>query len=549
MKDFFLVFGLYRRQILNRIKNMKKEQIMKLVLMLALAALFLPFVFGLFYWIFRHFYSVAIAGPLLVRNLLYTFYLTFSVLMVLSAVVSAIPVMYLSRDMDFLFSAPVKVETVFSVRYLKVITDACWMIFIMSVPIFAAYSVVLKLSPAEFVLIVAAHIPFFIVSASIGILLTLVLVRFFPAENIRNTAIAVFGIFIVAFVVYFRMLQPEKLTGAGVEQIMDFIKNLKGTENMFMPHTHFIKLVSKATAEGIYGSLPVLGLHFVFAALVLAGVVFAAKYLYFEGYGKKGGRKKEGALSAKYSFAPKKLFFSGLSKDFKYLIRDTSQWIQVVFLMGIIIIYLFNMYKLPADVFNLRNLIYFLNIGFIGFVLAAVGARFVLPVISVEGRGFWIYKTAPVAIEKYVMDKFLIYGIPVMIIGQIVAWVSILILKSGGFINYVTVFSAFMTTLVISGAGAGLGAFFADFNIKNPEDLITGFAGLTYMFITMLYVGLILVLEAGPVRAYYMSGLTKGNEFIFRDHIWNFAAIAVLGAALTAMLLASGISRLKKMEI
>ncbi|HDT15098.1 MAG TPA: hypothetical protein ENN55_02700 [Firmicutes bacterium] len=550
MREISFVFGLYGTQFKNKMSTMSREQIMKALLVAILAVVFIPFVFGLFYWIFKHFYSVAIAGPLLVRNLLYTFYLTFSVLIVLSAIVSAIPVMYLSRDMDFLFSAPVKIENIFLVQYVKVMTDACWMIFMMSVPVFAAYCVVLSLSLAEFIFILAAHIPFFTVSASAGILLTLLLVRFFPAESIRNTAIAVFGIFVVAFVVYFRMLQPEKLSGAGVEQITEFIKTLRGTENILMPHTHFIKLVSKVTAEGIYGSIPVLSAHLFFALFVVLGVVFAAKHLYFEGFGKKGAGKKQGVLPpGKYSFRMRGAFESGFLKDARYLVRDTSQWIQVVFLFGIIIIYLFNMYKLPADVFNLRNIIYFLNIGFIGFVLAAVGARFVLPVISIEGKGFWLYKSAPITMEKYILNKFLTYGIPVVITGQVVAWISILILKSDPFINQVTVFSTFMATLVISGAGTGLGAFFANFNIKNPEDLITGFAGLAYMFSTILYIGAILVLEADPVKAYYMSKLSKTREFIFAEHIWNFAAVAVIGILLTVIFLWAGTSRLKRMEV
>ena len=64
-------------------------------------------------------------------------------------------------------------------------------------------------------------------------------------------------------------------------------------------------------------------------------------------------------------------------------------------------------------------------------VLAAAGSRFVLPVISSEGMGFWIYKTAPITMRRYVLYKFFTYGAPLVVIGQVVALISIAILKPG----------------------------------------------------------------------------------------------------------------------
>ena len=126
--------------------------------------------------------------------------------------------------------------------------------------------------------------------------------------------------------------------------------------------------------------------------IMFALAIAAAGRFYFEGYGRKGAFKKEKPLSKNYRYERRAFFLSQLSKDLKYLVRDTSQWIQVVFLFGLVFIYLFNIYKLPADLYGLKDFIFFLNIAFIGLILTAVGARFVLPVISNEGRSFWIYQ-------------------------------------------------------------------------------------------------------------------------------------------------------------
>ena len=548
MKDLAWLVSFYLTQFRNKMLNPTKENIIKSLLVLVFAAMFFPVVYQLFYFIFKHFYSVPIVGGLLVNKLLNTFFLTFSVMIILSAIIAAIPVLYLSHDMDFLFSSPLKTETIFSTQCVKITAGASWMIILMGIPIFGAYMSVLKITAAQYLFILLCHVPFFIILSSAGILVTVLLVRFFPAENVRNMAIALSGIFAVILIIYFRMLQPEKLTGAGIDKVSDFIKNLRTPDAMWMPHAYFVNIVHKVTAYGIWGGLS--GFFYFMSAslLVLSSVIAVSKHLYFEGYGKKGARRKEKPLSLSYSYIKRFIFTAQSLKDGRYLLRDTSQWIQVVFLAGIVFIYLFNLYKLPAELFGLRDFIFFLNIGFIGMVLAAVGSRFVLPVISNEGKGFWIFKTAPVTMPRYVMYKFLVYCVPLILTGQFVAIISINILKPGEFINYLTMYSTFFITLVIASVGIGFGAYFANFNIKNPEDLITGVAGLAYMFLSFMYVALVLFIEAGIVKDYYMAQIVKAMVFEPSKYVFNYILIMVSALVISVPCLLSGMNKLKTME-
>lgn len=549
MRDFILLFGFYFTQFKNKMLKPKKEDIFKFFVLLFFALVFFPMIYQLFYFIFKHFYAAPIVGGLLVNRLLSAIYMSFSFMILMSAVVSAIPVLYLSRDMDFLFSSPVKTETVFAFQYFKIIYEASWMILMMAVPIFAAYSTVLKVNAASFAAIIIAHVPFFFVMASAGVILTLALVRWFPAENIRNIAIAISGIFLMTMVLYFRMLEPEKLSGASLNDVTSFLNSLRTPDTPFLPHTHFVGLIRDITAKGMLNATGPFLIQICAAFVTAALTLKSAQLWYFDGYGRKGIHRKEKPLSPSYRFAKRNIFAAQINKDIKYMARDTSQWIQVVFLFGVVVIYLFNIYKLPSDLFNLKNIIYFLNIGFIGFVMAAIGSRFILPVISIEGRAFWIYKSAPVTMTKYIINKFLAYGIPVMITGILVALISIKILRSDEYINFVTLFSTVCVTLVISAVGTGFGGLFANFTIKNPEEMITGAAGLTYMFVTMVFIGIMLAFIATPVRQYYMTSMVKAMVFNPKDYIWFFAAAAFLAAVISVISLWAGIKKLEKMEI
>jgi len=548
VRDTGLLFSFYFIQARNRLFNPQKEDVIKTLLLFVFLAVFFPMIYHLFSFIFTHFYKVQLIGPFLVNKLLSGFYLTFSVMIVLSSVIAAIPVLYLSRDTDFLFSSPVRTGSVFAVQAVKIAVSATWMILLMAVPVFTAYKMVLNIPVGRLLFILAAHVPLFLIMSAAGIMLTVLLVRFFPAENIRNTAIALSGIFVVIFVVYFRMLQPERITGAGISEVSEFLKNIRTGESLFFPHAAFMNVVVQTTGYGILNALKDFIVFMSAGTLVFGFALAAGGRLYEAGYGNRGAFSKSKKSGIDTGMRRTNMFMAQAGKDFKYLVRDSSQWIQVVFLAGLVVIYLFNLYKLPAELFNLKNIIYFLNIGFIGFVLSAVGARFVLPVVSMEGRGFWIFKSAPVSVKRYLLNKLIIYGTVIIITGQITANISIFLLESDRFINIITVYSVLLITVVIACAGAGFGALFANFNIKNPEDLITGAGGLSYMIVCFIYIAAVLMLEAGVVRDYYLASLRGGAGFSADKYILNFGAAVALGVLISAVSLYAGIKKLEKMD-
>jgi ABC-2 type transport system permease protein len=88
-----------------------------------------------------------------------------------------------------------------------------------------------------------------------------------------------------------------------------------------------------------------------------------------------------------------------LLKDVKTFVRDTTQWSQLLLLLALVVVYLYNFSVLPSNftfaTFYLQNLFSFLNLGLAGFVLAAVAVRFVFTSVSGEGQAFWIIRSSP----------------------------------------------------------------------------------------------------------------------------------------------------------
>jgi len=57
--------------------------------------------------------------------------------------------------------------------------------------------------------------------------------------------------------------------------------------------------------------------------------------------------------------------------------------------------------------------------------------------------------------------------------------------------------------------GIGLGAAYPDFKAENPTQTVTSFGGLLFMILCAAYIGVVIVIEAGPVYAIFMAEINR----------------------------------------
>src|SRR6185436_14113200 len=112
-----------------------------------------------------------------------------------------------------------------------------------------------------------------------------------------------------------------------------------------------------------------------------------------------------------------------LIKDVKVFLRDVTQWSQLLLLLALVMVYLYNFRVLDLDRIPymsgvIKNFYAFLNLGLAGFVMATVCVRFVFPAVSVEGPAFWIVRTAPISLRDFLWSKFWIGLVPVLVLTE-----------------------------------------------------------------------------------------------------------------------------------
>jgi ABC-2 type transport system permease protein len=71
--------------------------------------------------------------------------------------------------------------------------------------------------------------------------------------------------------------------------------------------------------------------------------------------------------------------------------------------------------------------------------------------------------------------------------------------------------------------GIGLGAAYPDFKAENPAQTVTSFGGLIFMITCTGYIGLVVMLEAGPVYRLFMADL-HGRPLSTAVWLWIVAA-------------------------
>src|SRR5262249_46141072 len=92
-----------------------------------------------------------------------------------------------------------------------------------------------------------------------------------------------------------------------------------------------------------------------------------------------------------------------LLKDVKIFLRDVSQWSQLLLLLALVLVYLYNFRVLDLDRIPymsgmLKNVYAFVNLGMAGLVMSTVCARFVFPAGSAEGAAFWLTRASSISL-------------------------------------------------------------------------------------------------------------------------------------------------------
>jgi ABC-2 type transport system permease protein len=242
-------------------------------------------------------------------------------------------------------------------------------------------------------------------------------------------------------------------------------------------------------------------------------------------------------------------------KDAKTFFRDTTQWSQLILLGALIVVYVYNFRVLPRAgavfaQFYLEQALAFLNLALAAFVVASVAVRFLYPAISLEGKSFWLVRSAPVPLRRLWWSKFWSGVLPLLGLGAVMLTLSNRALGVGALTMAVSVTTLALMTLDIAALGLCLGSAYPQFEYENAAKIPSSFGGVVYMILSVLFIVLNVALEAWPLHTALLARLV-GRALSAAEVagiVACFAAVALLDAAVFAIATRSGIRALESLE-
>jgi ABC-2 type transport system permease protein len=238
-------------------------------------------------------------------------------------------------------------------------------------------------------------------------------------------------------------------------------------------------------------------------------------------------------------------------KDIKTFLRDTTQWSQLFLLLALVVVYLYNFKVLPIDrspipSSTLRTAISFTNLALAGFVLSAVAVRFAFPAVSLEGKAFWVLQTAPISLRKLLWSKFWLNLIPLLFLGELLVFVSNLLLRVPTWMMALSLITIFLMTFGITAIAVGVGALYPKFDYDHAAEIPTGFGGMICMIFSIGFIGLSVMIEAWPV---YLLTAGKFDPGAVARSPWllvpSLVMISVLTAAAVILPIKLGLNKLE----
>lgn len=551
------------RSVVNDFRSKSRRQRIRAAGLISLGGAFWT---GIFFATWRVLTHVQAEIPdfwqLLHYKLLSMVFLTFFSILLFSNVVTSLSAYFLSDDLDLVLAMPARIGAVYLSKFVETVVLSSWMVLIFGLPVIIGFGVVWRAGWRYYAWAAALEGPFLFIPAALGIMLTMTLVKIFPARRARDLLMILSLIMVGAVFVLFRLMRPEQFVNAA-DRVTLWQGVLSFEANDFSPSEWFTRILMELLHGRPAPALMVALLALTAFSLIIIGG-WLAESIYREGWSKaQEGRRARLSRSGPASVIiealaspfPKSMR-SMVVKDIKTFFRDTTQWSQLFLLAAIMVVYVFNfrflpLTRLPVNQFKLVNYVSFVNLALASFVTSAVAVRFVFPAVSLEGNAYWLVRVSPLRPKPYLWSKFLTSVTPLLVLSEALLIITNYLLKVSPFMMWLSVASIFVMTFGITGMGVGMGALYPRFHVENAAQISVSYGGVVYMVLAMSFISAAVVLLVTPTSAIFMAQL-KGEplgSFLWGALIVAFAVVTALSALSLFLPMRMGIRNLEAMEI
>lgn len=495
-------------------------------------------------------------GDVLMARLLSILTLAIFMLLIFSNVLVSFSTLYRSGEVAYLLQAPLRYDHYFYARFFECVVFSSWSLAFLGSPLMLAYGLATEAPFIFYVAVLAFFVPLIIVPAALGALITMALARVFP--RLKTPWLIGLGAMAVGvFFLYIRnVLRGTRLSDDTILPV--FMDVTRRAQSWLLPSHWASQGMLDAARDHLDDSLFWFLLLFSTALVLLLFSGWVTRRIFFPGYSYLAGQDRQrirprdrGLLNLMerclvFIRDPNRAL---TVKDIKLFWRDPTQWSQFVIFFGIMAIYIANLRSTSKYYEDemWRSWIACLNVGSVTLILATLTSRFVFPLVSLEGRRFWIIGLAPLTFRGLVWQKFWLSLSITSLFTVGLAFLSATMLKLEPVYFWMTVYSVCIANFGLAGLAVGLGALYPNFNEDNPARIVSGLGGTLNLLMSIGYITVIvaaqtLVLQWNAIGRF---GSTQTFQYALAGAVFAGGAATV---ACVALPMYFGLRHLRNLE-
>ncbi len=523
---------------------------------------------GLFALFFKGFQFIGIYVDLvntIVEYLFGMFFLSLLIMLFFSSGILTYTGLFQSREAAYLLTTPAAADRVFAYKFFEAIGFSSWGFLLLGSPMLVAYGITVQTSSYFYAFALVFLFAFVLLPGSLGAITAVLVANFFPRRQKTILAMSL-GVLILAGVGLIARLIRTPGDSMSIDWVGGMLQKLEWSQSPIWP-SRWMAAGLLAAAKGEWRTglfyLQVLSAHSLVAYLIAAVI---ARDLYRPGYsrvqGSRSSRKRNGLyfldtlFHRVFFFLPRPIRLLIL-KDLRTFRRDPAQWSQFLIFFGLLAFYFVNIRRLSYDVQSpyWRNLVSFLNLSVTALILSTFTSRFIFPMLSLEGRNFWILGLFPLEREAILWGKFAFASGISLVATETLVILSDLMLRINPAMIALHTGMVAVLCLGLSGISVGLGARLPNLTESDPSKIAAGFGGTLNLLVSLVFIASIVTSLALPCHLYFAGPEAEqlGIEAISleRFRFWLTCAIAgslVVGVAGTILPLRIGIKAFQRME-
>lgn len=553
-----LRYGLFR----NTLRVSLQSGRMRLFTMLATSAIVAIFTFSVSLYLFNQLAinNVPFKGAI-VEALFDLLFFTLGTMLIFSTGIILYASLFTSPESRYLLSTPARADQIFVTKFQSAVAFSSWGFVILGVPIFVGYGLVSGVPWYFYPLLPLFLLGYVLLPGSLSAAGCLLLVRYMPRN--RKQFFALVGLVIAAGVGFWlyrtAMSFRDSLVSSGRE-VDDLIGQFDLMRSGISP-SHWMTRGVMAAARGDFEGaiLPLAlvwsnGLVMFLLAAWIANRVYRTANDRLSAFGRA---KKVYGTSPLDRIMESLVFYLDkptrvlVVKDFRTFRRDPTQWVVLTIFGLLMLLGASNFRQYYSGDFAVMDkyAISLMNLSGTSILLCAGLSRFVFPLISLEGRKFWILGLTPISRDQILRGKFAFAATGALVVAETLILISdvLLTLPLEGLLLHAVVVA--IIAVGLSALNVGLGAYLPTFRETDPSKIVVGFGGTVNMVTGLGFIVVIIGVMVVPLHAVQLAHKASGGTVSINP--WVYAGIPVglvVGMLAVVLPLRAGARSLRSME-